>query len=146
MVFGIPGLSAVLYILSVLAMPVTELARAITGRRTGRRWRVIVRHAALVAVITTCVWLVSAGHPAIDALRPGGTLHDVYQWALRTSIVLMALLALVPWLVRAVRRACRHLGWICAHTRHPHPARPHPSVLAIVCPDCGRLSFQVQQA
>jgi hypothetical protein len=144
-IFGVPGLSTLLYVLSVLAMPVTELARTVTGRSSWQRWRVILRHAALVAVIMACVWLVSENLPAIGALQRGGVLYDVYQWATKASGALMVLLVLVPWLVRAVHRAYHRLGWACAHNRLPHPAKPHPSVLATRCPDCGGLMFHAQE-
>ncbi|MDX3640320.1 hypothetical protein [Streptomyces sp. MB09-02B] len=144
MIFGIPGLSTIFYIFSVLAMPMTELSRTARGLSTPRRWRAIVRHSALVAVIVTCVWLVSENHPVIGALRQGGALHDVWAWAAKGSLALMVLLALLPWLARALRAAYHGLGWACAHSRHPHPARPHPSVLARLCPDCGKLMFHAQ--
>ena len=144
MIFGIPGLSTIFYIISVLAMPMTELSKAARGLSTLQRRRAIVRHSALVAVIVTCVWLVSENHPAIEALRQGGALHDVWAWASKASLALMVLLALLPWLARALRAAYHGLGWACTHSRHPHPARPHPSVLARLCPDCGKLMFHAQ--
>ncbi|MEV6653983.1 hypothetical protein [Streptomyces sp. NPDC051219] len=145
MIFGIPGLSTLFYVLSVLVMPVTELAKAVHGRSTWQRWRTMLRHVAIVAAIVTCVWLVAERYPAIGALRRDGVLYDTFRWAQYIGGGLLVLLVLAPWLVRVVRRAYHFLGWACAHSRHPHPTKPHPSILAELCPDCGRLMFQVQE-
>jgi hypothetical protein len=145
-IIGVPGLSTLFYLLSVLAMPLYEAPRALHGRSSRRRGWAIIRHTTLSAIVVLGVWLVSENHPEIDALGRDGDLYAIWMWALKVSGALLVLLVLLPWLNRMVRSGYRRLGWGCLHSRHPHPGRPHPSILAKLCPDCGNLMFQVRRA
>lgn len=145
MIIGIPGLSTLFYILSVLAMPLYEFPKAVRGRSSRRRGRAIVRHTTVSVIVVLGVWLVSENHPVIDALGRDGALYGAWMWALKVSGTLLLLLVLLPWLVQMLRSGYRRLGWGCLHNRHPHPTRPHPSILAKLCPDCGNMMFHVRR-
>lgn len=146
MIIGVPGLSTLFYLLSVIAMPLYELPKALRGRSNSRRGWAIIRHTTVSVIVVLGVWLVSENHPEIDALGRDGALFAIWMWALKVSGALLVLLVLLPWLVRMLRSGYRRMGWGCLHSRHPDPSRPHPTIFAELCPNCGNLMFRMRRA
>ena len=101
MIIGIPGLSALLYSVSVLVMPAAGLVRMLTGRSGAGQWRLIARHVVLTGCLVASTVLVAFQVPYSSRLPA------VFSWIPAVTAIIVTVVLIVTLCAWAASRRLR---------------------------------------